>query len=513
MKTKAIAAELIDTIGRVGVYGIGSDGGMYYKIWNGNASLPSKTDWFPLDGGFDSVPMALVHQFEFSPWTTEVFGLGLNNEMFHRPVSSFSWPPPSETWQPLGGIFNSPPDVVAFGTQETSKWAIVGLGTDNQPYLKQFDVMNGQWFPSQTDWLPLGGILIYEPAIAYPAADGEASDSFDIFGVGTGRQMYHMTVNGSQWPPITTGWQPAGGCFTSAPTVVKWSRNRIDIFGLGMDQQMYHRAWENGGWVIDWEPLGGVFDSPAAVAAWSANRLDIFGLGTDDQMYHKTWDGNHWLPSPTDWEPLGGVFSSSPTVVSTGPDNLHIFGLGTDNQMYHKAWSGNQWLPSPTDWEPLGGVFRIPRPTQMPSQLDFERTITFSDGTPIGGLLHVTLFMDGTSRFSGYLRDSGAPSYACSVGCAVVDAMNRAYTFFVSGNVWGLLPGSREFNWNVVAPASSVLRDNWNDVFTCGGAKFGDRVDTQSFPPGGLVINVSLVLKDLAGQAALTVIPLVGPGP
>jgi len=512
MKTKAIAAQSIDTMGRVGVYGIGTDGAMYYKIWSGNTSLPSKTDWLFLDGGFNSSPTAAIDPTILAPWSAFVFCLGLNNEMFFRVVSSFSWPPPSETWQPLGGGFNSPPACESVGDLESgAKIVVAGLGTDNQLYLKVFDINKNQWLPSLTDWLPLGGVLIYEPVIA--RFEGDSSQNFDIFGVGTDRQMYQMNVNVSQWPPIITGWLPAGGCFTSVPAVVKWSKNRIDVFGLGMDQQMYHRASENGEWIIDWEPLGGVFDSPAAVAAWSANRLDIFGLGTDDQMYHKAWDGNHWLPSATDWEPLGGVFSSAPNVVSTGPDNLHIFGLGTDDQMYHKAWDGNHWLPSATDWEPLGGVFRIPRPTQMPVQLDFDWPITFSAGTALGGSLHVTLFMHGRSRFSGHLHDSGGDSYATSVGCAVIDGKNRAYTFEDFGNVWGILPGPRDHDWNVPAQPNTTLRDNWSDLFACGGAKFGARVDVQSFPPGGLVHNLITVLKDLAGGTPLTVIPLVGSAP
>ncbi|HJY83524.1 MAG TPA: hypothetical protein VKK81_20870 [Candidatus Binatia bacterium] len=193
---------------------------------------------------------------------------------------------------------------------------------------------------------------------------------------------------------------------------------------------------------------------------------------------------------------------------------MHVFGLGTDFQMYHKFWNGNQWLPSHTDWEPLGGVFTIPRPTLLPAQLDFDWPITFSDGTPVDGSLHVTLFRDGRSSFSGHLHDSGFLSYSCSVGCAVVDDMNRAYTFEEFGNVWGTdLPGSRDHNWNVPTQANSTLRDNWSDIFACGGARFGARVDAQTFPPGGLVHNVGTVLQDLAGGAPLTVIPLVGSAP
>jgi hypothetical protein len=80
-----------------------------------------------------------------------------------------------------------------------------------------------------------------------------------------------------------------------------------------------------------------VFTSPPSAVSWSANRLDIFGLGTDNQAYHKAWDGSQWLPSQSGWEAIGGVFNSPLSAVSWGPNRLDIFGLGTDNQLYHKV--------------------------------------------------------------------------------------------------------------------------------------------------------------------------------
>jgi hypothetical protein len=136
------------------------------------------------------------------------------------------------------------------------------------------------------------------------------SNRIDIFGLGTDNQMYHKAWDGNEWFPSPTDWEPLGGVFNSPPSVVSWSANRIDIFGLGTDNQLYHKAWDGNEWLpsqTDWEPLGGIFHSAPAAVSWSANRIDIFGLGTDDGMYHKAWDGSQWLPSPTDWESLGGV--------------------------------------------------------------------------------------------------------------------------------------------------------------------------------------------------------------
>ena len=512
MKTKAVAASLVQNGGRVSVYGIGTDDGMYYKIWDGDRSQPSRTGWLPLGGKFDSVPSVFAKNFQLAPWDGQAFGLGSNNEMFFRTVGNFTFPPPPQAWQPLGGIFNSPPTALSCGPEGAVKWAIVGLGTDNQPYLKLFDERANAWLPSIDGWFPLGGKLIYE--MNFAVIGGATAQTIALFGVGTGRQMFMQTVDVSNWPPTLSGWNMLGGCFASPPAVAQWGPNRIDVFGLGMGLQMFHRAWENGNWLADWEFLGGVFNSAPAVVSPAPNVLDILGLGTDDGMYHKRWDGTKWLPSLTGWDSLGGVFTSAPTAISTQFQLLQIFGLGTDFQMYHKLWNGSQWMPPATGWEPLGGTFKIPRPTLLPALLDFEAPVTFSDGTPVGGSMHVSLFNNGTASFSGHLHDFGFPSYACSIACAVIDAANRAYTFQTVGNVFGTdLPGSRDHDWNMTAPPNASLRDNWADAFACGGARFGTKVTAETNPPGGLVNNVSEVLHDLAGSTSLTVIPLVGNGP
>ena len=214
MKTKAIAALGIDTESHVGIYGIVvADSGMYYKKWAGSASLPSETGWLALGGRFNSTPSAFRAPLRIFPG-------GRQRCLASAPMTrcfivQWSLPPGrlrQKGWGPLGGIFTSPSAAISFGPEGFFMRAIVGLGTDNQPYLKIFDFAgNGVWLPSASDWLPLGGVLIYEPAV--PNRSQDESTSFDIFGVGEDRQMYHMIVDGAQWPPKTSGWQPVGGCF------------------------------------------------------------------------------------------------------------------------------------------------------------------------------------------------------------------------------------------------------------------------------------------------------------
>jgi hypothetical protein len=82
----------------------------------------------------------------------DIFGLGTDNQMYHKAWNGTSWEPSQTDWQPLGGTFNSPPAAVSWGSNRLD---IFGLGTDNQMYHKAW---NGtSWEPSQTDWQPLGG--------------------------------------------------------------------------------------------------------------------------------------------------------------------------------------------------------------------------------------------------------------------------------------------------------------------------------------------------------------------
>ena len=544
MKNKALCAIAFDfksyqdpaafPPGQVGLYAIGfdPDGAMYYRHWVNNVW----SDWLSLGGKFDSSPLVSQQDGQYSPDALTHVALGLNHRaVINIDVGPFvAGPgvvpePPgwSADWAELGAAgveFAGPLDVTGpiVGVENTVL-ALVGRGVDSRTCGSNvFSFETDQW----SDWIPLEGLrLISEPVIALQGT------VLRIFGVGLDRQMYLAVVdvtatvnydpdiaNPPPPPrPALSAWQAVGQCFSSDPAVVMWDEKRIDVFGVGFNKDMLHRAMENGAWIGDWESLGGLFDSPPAVVSWAPNRLDIFGLGIDDKMYHKSWD-NGWSPSLKDWEPLGCpsyptaaggrlvlTFNSAPVAVSGGVNNLHVFAIETDGHIWRKMWNGG---PEWSDWEDLIGPFKIFNPAQLlPSRLDFDWQISSGDVT---GSVHVTLFKDGASSFSGHIHDSGFDSYAESVGYVIVDGRNRAYTFEANGHMYGTdLPGSRDFNWNTAGVASLVLRDNWADLFPCGGAKSEGKRVSQSIPPGGLVHMADEIIQDLGGAAAFTIVPLV----
>jgi LysM repeat protein len=243
---------------------------------------------------------------------------------------------------------------------------VFGLGTDNQMFHKAWD--GSAWRPSPTDWEPLGGRFTSPPTVV-----AWAPNRLDIFGLGTDRGMYHKWWDGSAWGPSPTDWEPLGGVFNSPPAVTAWGPNRLDVFGLGTDNQMFHKAWDGSAWRpsrTDWEPLGGRFNSAPVAVAWAANRLDIFGLGTDNQMFHKAWTGGTWHPSPTGWEPLGGRFNDfTPQRTYTVRPGDTLSGIARqqlgDANRWPEIFVLNRSIISHRDRISPGQVFALPGPTPM----------------------------------------------------------------------------------------------------------------------------------------------------
>ena len=324
---------------RLDVFGLGTDGGMFHKSWDGMGWLPA--GWQPLGGRFISAPAVV----SWGKDRLDVFCVGASGRMFHKSWDGKGWYPAD--WQPLGGRFISAPAVVSRGKDRLD---VFGVGTDGRMLYKSWDGKG--WHPS-ADWEPLGGTFISAPAVV-----SWGVDRLDVFGVGTSGGMFHKSLDGKGWHP-SADWEPLGGQFISSPAVVSWGKDRLDVFGVGTDGRMFHKSWGDKGWYpsAGWQPLGGTFISSPAVVSRGKDRLDVFGVGTDGGMFHKSWAGKGWIP-PAAWQPVGGDYTSALCVVSWDSDRLDVFGLGTDDGMFHKSWEGDvPWEPTTTD-ESLGGTFK-----------------------------------------------------------------------------------------------------------------------------------------------------------
>ena len=71
---------------------------MYHKAWLGNSWQPG---WEPLGGVFNSPPAVAA----WGPHRLDIFGLGTDDAMYHKAWLGNSWQP---GWEPLGGVFDIP---------------------------------------------------------------------------------------------------------------------------------------------------------------------------------------------------------------------------------------------------------------------------------------------------------------------------------------------------------------------------------------------------------------------
>ena len=89
---------------RLDVFGLGGDGAMYHKAWDGTAWRPSPLDWERLGGIFTSPPGVVA----WGQNRLDIFGLGGDGAMYHKAWDGTAWRPSPLDWERLGGVFTAP---------------------------------------------------------------------------------------------------------------------------------------------------------------------------------------------------------------------------------------------------------------------------------------------------------------------------------------------------------------------------------------------------------------------
>ncbi|HEY6323042.1 MAG TPA: hypothetical protein VJA16_15940 [Thermoanaerobaculia bacterium] len=191
---------------RLDILGVGQDEEMFHKWWNGSWG-PSLSDWQQLGGQpqvFTSPPAVV----SWGPNRLDIFVLGHRRgersqvqRMYHKSWDGSNWNPSLLDWEHLGGLFLSPPDAPAAVSWGPNRLDIFGVGQDQGMYHKWWDGSN--WGPG--DWEPLGGVFTSPPAVV-----SWGPNRLDIFGMGQDKGMFHKWWDGSNW----SDWEPLGGVFT-----------------------------------------------------------------------------------------------------------------------------------------------------------------------------------------------------------------------------------------------------------------------------------------------------------
>lgn len=227
------------------------------------------------------------------------------------------------------------------------------------------------------------------------------------------------------------------------------------------------RAEEFTGGTVSWHPKTGAF------AVWGAIRERWIALGREGYGYPVTDESgcpdgrgrfNHFRAMQLPGTPDASIYWTPTT------DAQPVYGAIRD------LWARHGWEKSPVGYpleaehDPIGGSDQVQRLQRFevgeidwhpsigawydlgsqPTQLDFDfPSITFDGGVPVGGFAHLTLFSDGTVKFTGHFHDSGATEYNMAAVAAVKDDAGWAYTAQHQGHVSGTFEsGSRDDDWN-----------------------------------------------------------------
>jgi hypothetical protein len=188
-------------------------------------------------------------------------------------------------------------------------------------------------------------------------------------------------------------------------------------------------------------------------------------------------------------------------------------GLG-DPGIWFSSFDGTNWAPQQniagvaTDVDPGAGIGEAPPPSPGPTPLPDLKTwgpasITFADGTALGGHCTVVVNNRGNWTFSGHMHDSGFDSYDYSLGVVIMTPSGIGYTLRHGGHTQGtsanpLGSPNRNDDWTDSGNNPSI-RDNWAQV-AHPKAAFAWRIVAQDNLAGVISDAVQQALQDLIRQ-------------
>lgn len=287
---------------RTDIFAIGSlaNSQLYHKYWDGHSWQPAEMDWEGLGGDLhDQFPLAVT---SWAVDRLDVFGIGQDGELYHKYWDGSVWNPSGDQLERLAPDFefNSGAAAVSWGHNRIDVFAI---GAEENMVHIYWD--GSQWSEIED----FGGSFHGHTA---PTAIARAKNRLDVFAVDRySDTLAHKYWDGSQWSDWgALGGKDLDLQGTVAAT--SWGENRMDLVALGGDGQYYYKFWDGHQWnpsVSDWYPKNGSFVSSPAMVSWGENRLDIYGVDSEDQLGHQTWYGSGWYPAEDKWEKLGGPLS------------------------------------------------------------------------------------------------------------------------------------------------------------------------------------------------------------
>ena len=241
--------------GRIDAFGVGLDGAVWHRDFNGTAWQP----WESVGGKATSEPGSVSP----SAGRVDMFVRGADGALWHRWWSGSAW----SSWEGLGGRLGSGPDAASWASNRLDVFA---QGTDGALWHRAFD--GTTWLP----WESIGGKLISGPGVV-----SWGTGRIDVFAAGTDGALWHRDFNGTGWE----AWESLGGRLASAPDAASCASGHMAVFVAGPDGSVWEKTWNGSAWST-WLPIGGRWSqAPGAACQPGTTTISLVEQGSDGQLW------------------------------------------------------------------------------------------------------------------------------------------------------------------------------------------------------------------------------------
>ena len=185
--------------GRIDLFGIGDDNGIWWKAY---ADGKWSSSWTSLGGNFKSPPTVVSRR----SGGLDVFAIDSSSgSLLHKAYQGGAW---QSEWENLGGVLFSAVSAVTSSFFGIDRIDIFALGGTKMLFQKTWT--GTAWI----DWISHGASFISEPVVT-----SWCPNRLDVLGLGDDKAMWHQAWNGTGWMPSgsITAWESTGGVFKVFP--------------------------------------------------------------------------------------------------------------------------------------------------------------------------------------------------------------------------------------------------------------------------------------------------------
>lgn len=222
--------------------------------------------------------------------------------------------PPANTFTDYTGITIDKSRQGAVVSKRDISWLLQFYARQRYPNWGFFRSLNRP--PENPDNLPDPYLARGVEAVGAPAIAYQGSGKYEIFARGSDKRIYWFKLRFDHDRIDFVSWRSIGCCFSSDPSAVSRSDNRIDVVAISDRGEVMRIKYIEGVWheplsIRGGPPSGGVkltanggYIAPA-IASRGPNSLDVYVVRSDGRLSVSTWENENWIQ----WSTLGNNYN------------------------------------------------------------------------------------------------------------------------------------------------------------------------------------------------------------